>query len=158
MPKALTIQPLIAFIDDDDGPMEFYEEALIDEGFRLERIRDCVEAIHYIQETTESPALWLIDLMMPVKDDSYKIPGERMALSKASNRGLGVGRFLYQQIRKRFPSTPIIMFTHLASAELLDTLEGEMDKNSSCEAKLDLDPTALVKLIQQRIKRTKRTK
>lgn len=144
--------PLIAFIDDDDGPMEFYEDALLDEGFEIKRIKNCIEAIEYIRTTDACPSAWLIDLMMPIDDDAYKVPGETETLVKASSLGLASGRILYRQIRKRFPSAQVVLFTHMSTPEILDELEKEMDDNARCEAKLDLMPDELVKLIALKLR------
>lgn len=138
---------LIVFIDDDGGVMDFYEEALEDAGYKIERIQELPKALTYIQNTKDKPNLWLVDVMMPVVDEKMKVDG--VLLSEASNWGLTSGHLLYRQIRKRveFKSTPLILFTNVPNSQILNDLEKEIDSKSICESKIMLTPSALVELV-----------
>lgn len=145
MKETSTGMGLIVFIDDDGGVMEFYEEALREAGYEIERIHKLPKALQYIQSTTDEPILWLVDVMMPVIDDTFRVDGE--LLSSASSRGLASGRLLYRQIRKRFSETPVILLTSVPSSQILNDLEAEMDGNAICESKLRVEPDDLVALV-----------
>lgn len=139
----------IVFIDDDEGPMELYVEALQDAGYAVKRIRKLVEALDYIWNTPAEPALWLVDVMMPVIDESARVDG--VLLSTAASQGLGSGRVLYQQIRKRFPTTPVILVTSVTTPKILQSLEAEMDERAVCEAKIAVLPSDMVALVERMI-------
>ena len=140
---------LIALIDDDGGVMDFYEDELVKAGFKVNRIMELPAALKYIETTTDKPDLWVIDVMMPVLDESVRV--ENVLLSEATSWGLTSGRILYRQIRKRpeFKQTPLILFTNVPSPEILNDLERELDANALCESKIMLDPSAFVELIEE---------
>lgn len=142
-------QELIVLIDDDDGPVEeLYEDALCLEGFKIERIRTAVTALEYIRQTNCHPVVWLVDLMMPIGDATLKVNGE--LLSKSTSLGLGMGRVLYREIRRRFPKAQVIMLTNMDTPEILDEIQNEMDENAFCEQKIVLSPSDLISLIKHR--------
>lgn len=142
---------LIALIDDDGGVMDFYEEALMEAGYRVTRIMELPKALKYIQKTEERPELWIIDIMMPILDESLRVDG--VLLSEATNWGLTSGRVLYRQIRKQpeFKKTPLILFTNVPSPEILNDLERELDPHAICESKIMLDPSSLVEVVSRMI-------
>ena len=139
---------LVVFIDDDEGPMEFYEDALRDGGYNIERIYSVLRALDYIQNTDAQPLLWLVDLMMQIEDESVKVEGQ--PLIKLASLGLASGRVLYRQIRRKFPDTLVMLLTNMSTPEILDELESEMDVNASCIAKMAMMPSELVALIKKK--------
>ena len=154
MSKTSPEKGLIALIDDDGGVMDFYEAALVEAGFEVNRIMELPAALKYIETTTDTPDLWVVDVMMPVMDESVCVEG--VLLSEATSWGLTSGRILYRQIRKRpeFKQTPLILFTNVPSPDILNDLERELDANAVCESKIMLDPSALVELVSRIIGNT----
>ena len=68
----------IAFVDDDDeGPMELYRQALERAGFELRDFRKVSEVFDYFRKNELKPApdLWIIDIMMPVREQDLDDAG-----------------------------------------------------------------------------------
>ena len=141
---------LVAFIDDDEGPMERYQEALEEEGYKVERFINLIAALEYIRTTNDVPALWLVDVMMPIEDPSFMLE-EGQSLLAAATLGLASGRVLFREIRKRFQHAPVILLTNVATPDILNAIEAEMDENAWCESKMAFVPSKLVALVQERI-------
>lgn len=144
---------LVVFIDDDEGPMELYQKALEDEGYKVERFTSLIAALAYTRTTSDRPALWLVDVMMPIEDASVVIDGQ--PLMTAAAMGLASGRVLFGEIRKRFPETPVILLTNVATPDILNVIEAAMDHNSWCESKMMFAPSKLVELVAEKIKASK---
>jgi CheY-like chemotaxis protein len=58
----------ILVVDDDRGAMEALSDILEYEGYRVERARNGLEALEYLQNTRPRPSLVILDLLMPVMD------------------------------------------------------------------------------------------
>ena len=58
----------ILVVDDDRGAMEALSDILEYEGYRVERARNGLEALEYLQHTRPCPNLVILDLLMPVMD------------------------------------------------------------------------------------------
>jgi len=140
---------LVAFIDDEGGPMDWYEDELRFAHYRVKRIKSVVQALDYISTTEEPPDLWLVDLMMPVQDANLKVDGK--LLMEEAKEGLACGPVIYQQIRKRFPTVPVILLTAVATPEILDAIEQKMDENAWCESKMARLPSEIASLVTERI-------
>jgi CheY-like chemotaxis protein len=143
-------KPIVVFIDDDDGPMVYYEEALNDAGFRVERIRDLKQALDYVANTSDKPSAWLVDVMMPVKDQDLVVDGENVA--RLTNLGLAAGLLLYRKIKSRFASQPVILLTSIATPALLNSIEANLAEGDTCEAKIAVLPSQLAELVEERIR------
>jgi DNA-binding response OmpR family regulator len=137
----------IALIDDDDGPTRYYEAALTEAEFAVVRLKSFVEALTFIHTLDQpSPDLWIFDVMMPISEDSLEIDGVDVA--KETNRGLAAGMFLYQELRKKDKSTPVMLLTSITTPAMLDVIEGSLLPGDLCEAKLDYTPSKLVEHVK----------
>jgi len=58
----------ILVVDDDRGAMEALSDILEYEGYRVDRARNGLEALEYLQNTRPCPSLVILDLLMPVMD------------------------------------------------------------------------------------------
>src|SRR3954469_13049651 len=63
-----TTRPLVLVIDDDDGIREGIVDLLEEEGFAAVGAANGLEALNFLAESKRTPALILLDLMMPVID------------------------------------------------------------------------------------------
>lgn len=141
----------IALIDDDDGPIRYYEEALQDDGYQVVRIRDFREALDFISSSHDKCDCWLIDVMMPIKDESLKINGDDAV--EVTNFGLGAGLVLYDKLKKLNPVVPVILLTSITTPDLLNSIEESLMDGDRCEAKLEYTPSKLIILIKEVLKR-----
>lgn len=139
----------IVFIDDDDGPILYYEQALYDSGFRVIRLKHFTKALDFIYSSTEQPDLWLIDVMMPIEDETLEIEGVNVVQS--TSMGLSAGLVLYKEIKKRYGSIPVIVLTSIPTPQLLDKIEKTLSDGDTCESKLDTVPSQLIQLVKSRI-------
>lgn len=81
--------PLVLVVDDDPDILDAICDILEGEGYRVARARHGIEALERVDE--ETPAIILLDLMMPVMD------------------GLAFAQALKQ--RPRFPRIPIVVIS-----------------------------------------------
>ena len=139
----------VALIDDDDGPIRFYEIALQDAGYGLVRLRDFKEALNFIANPVPTPDFWIIDVMMPIKDENLMIDGVEAVRSTAL--GLGAGLVLYRALRKHNDTVPALLLTSITTPALLDQIESTLAQGDTCEAKLDTLPSDLAKIVTARI-------
>ena len=63
-----TQRPLILVIDDDAGIREAIVDLLDEEGFATASASNGLEALNFIAESPQKPALIFLDLMMPTLD------------------------------------------------------------------------------------------
>jgi CheY-like chemotaxis protein len=66
-PRA-AVRPVILVVDDDVDIREALEETLEDHGFRVRTATNGVDALRLLRTMSSSPALILLDLMMPIMD------------------------------------------------------------------------------------------
>ena len=141
----------VALIDDDDGPIRYYEVALKDAGFDIVRIKDFKEALDFIMKPKPFPDFWIIDVMMPIRDENLMIDG--IEAVKLTSLGLGAGLVLYQKLKKEAPNAPALMLTSITTPSLLNHIEQSLMQGDKCEAKLDTLPSDLVKIVSSCIHR-----
>jgi CheY-like chemotaxis protein len=139
----------VAFIDDDDGPILYYEQALKDSGLEVVRLKTLKAALDYIQDPFLNPDMWIIDVMMPIGDESLVVGGVEVAQS--TSLGLGAGLLLYKLVKERHPLGPVVLLTSITTPQLLDDIERGLHEGDTCEAKLDTLPSDLVGLINKRM-------
>ncbi len=136
-------------IDDDDGPIAYYAEAFQDAGFEVLRAKTFKAALDLIQSKDAAVDFWVVDLMMPVEDDTLELNGENVAYT--TSLGLGAGLLLYRELKKQHPSAPTMLLTSITTPKLLDDIEDALQGDDSCEAKIDTVPSRLVKLVRERL-------
>ncbi len=140
----------IALIDDDEGPILYYQMALEDAGFHVIRLRTFQETLAFINCPEPLPDFWVVDVMMSIRDDSLVIDG--IEATKSTNFGLGAGLLLYRKIKEMNQNAPAILLTSISTPELLNNIEEALDnEEDTCEAKLDVLPEDLVHMIKQRL-------
>lgn len=140
---------VVALIDDDDGPILAYHQALKDAKFKVVRIKKFKDAIAFIEKPEPVPDMWVVDVMMPIGDESLVIDGENVM--QATNLGIAAGLFIYRKMKKKYPDTPAMMLTSITNPKLLDQIEGSLQGGDTCEAKLDILPSTLVKICKKRL-------
>lgn len=140
----------IALIDDDDGPTLYYYQAIKDADFQVDRLTTFKAALDYIQNPMSDPDMWIVDVMMPIGDESLIVDGEDAMQS--TSLGLGAGLLLYKLIKKRYPLIPVTLLTSITTPKLLDAIEQSLRDQDTCEAKLEILPTYLVQIIKNRTK------
>lgn len=140
----------VILIDDDEGPLRYYEEALRDAEFEVLRRKDFAEALAFIRDPNPMPNFWVLDVMMPPGDK--KPAPEDEELFKSTMLGLGSGIVLYRQLKKKNPTSLAILLTSITTPKLLDEIEAALEGGDTCESKLDLLPSELVRLIRDRLK------
>src|SRR5689334_10355653 len=59
---------LVLIVDDDEDVREAVRAVLENEGYRTAEAEDGREALAFVQEAEDKPALLLLDLMMPTMD------------------------------------------------------------------------------------------
>jgi CheY-like chemotaxis protein len=139
----------IALIDDDDGPILYYETALKDSGFEVVRLKTFKAALEYIQAPSSNPDMWIIDVMIPIGDESLVVEG--VEAIRSTSFGLGAGLLLYKMIKERHSQTPAILLTNITTPQLLDDIERSLCGHDSCETKLGTLPSDLVSMVKSRI-------
>ena len=139
----------VALIDDDDGPIVYYEQALKDSGLEIVRLKAFKTALDYIKDPSSNPDMWIIDVMMPIEDESLVVGGVEATRSTAL--GLGAGLLLYKMVKARCPQIPVILLTSITTPQLLDDIERSLCDQDTCEAKLDTLPSDLVEKVNRRI-------
>jgi DNA-binding NtrC family response regulator len=139
----------VALIDDDEGPILYYQMALQDADFEIMRLRTFKDALEYIDAPDQKPDFWVVDVMMSIRDDSLKV--DDVEVTRSTSLGLGAGLLLYKKIKQQDPKTPVILLTSLAAPDLLNDIEATMQNEDTCESKLDLLPKNLVELVRNRI-------
>ena len=140
---------IVALIDDDDGPIRYYEVALRDAGYDVVRIKVFKEALDFIMNPQPKPDFWIIDVMMPIKDENLKIDGTEAI--RLTSLGLGAGLVLYQELKKKVPNVPALLLTSITTPTLLNQIEESLESDDKCEAKLDTLPSDLVRIVNSRL-------
>jgi DNA-binding response OmpR family regulator len=139
----------VALIDDDDGPILYYEMVLEDAGFHVVRLRTFKEALDFILNPSPVPDMWLVDVMMSLGDSSPIVDG--VDTSQSTSLGLGAGLLLYKKIKQYNAGIPVLLLTSISTPELLSNIETTLKNGDTCESKLDVLPKRLVELIQERM-------
>ena len=139
----------VALIDDDDGPILYYEAALKDAGYVVIRIKSFKEALDFIMKPQPVPDFWIIDVMMPIKDENLMIDGTEAI--RLTSLGLGAGLVLYQKLKKAAPNAPALLLTSITTPILLNQIEQSLEQDDKCEAKLDTLPSDLVRIVNSRL-------
>ncbi len=129
------MKTLVLLIDDEEFPMKYYRQALEMEGFQVEQIRDADTALDFAQKNRERIAVILLDCMMP--------PGKRYR-NEDTQGGILTGVFLFADLRKQCPATPVIVLTNVAEQETLDRFE--KGPRVDVVEKLDCPPLELAEL------------
>lgn len=140
----------VALIDDDGGPILYYEQALKDSGFEVVRLKTFKGALDYIQNTSSNPDMWIIDVMMSIEDESLVVEG--VEVTRSTSLGLGAGLLLYKMVKSRHPQTPVVLLTSITTPQLLDDIEHSLQGQDTCEAKLNTLPSDLVRIVTERMK------
>ena len=86
-PPAVSEQPLVLIVEDDEGTREVLGMALEEEGYRVTVARHGAEALDRLEK--ELPAVVLMDLRMPVMS----------------------GRELFDRLRAQYPDLPLILLS-----------------------------------------------
>lgn len=139
----------IALIDDDEGPILYYEMALEEAGFQVIRLRSFKAALEFISNPDPSPDMWIVDVMMSLHDESLKVDG--VDATQSTSLGLGAGLVLYKKIKQSNPSIPAVLLTSISTPDLLNDIEATLENGDTCESKLDILPEDLVAMIQERV-------
>jgi DNA-binding NarL/FixJ family response regulator len=126
----------VALIDDEHGPIDYYEQALTESGHRVERF-DTVEGVFVHLENKRPADIYVVDIMMPTHGHPR--------LKEAAN-GLASGIVLHREIRNVFPNVPIIILTSISNPEILESLP--VDEKTRIESKIDILPFELVGIIE----------
>ena len=142
----------VALIDDDDGPILYYEQALKDSGLEIVRLKAFKAALGYVQDPLSNPDAWIIDVMMPIEDELLVVEGVEATRSTAL--GLGAGLLLYKMVKARHPQTPVILLTSITTPQLLNDIERSLRDQDTCEPKLDTLPSDLVNIVTERMRLT----
>lgn len=139
----------IALIDDDDGPILYYEMALEDSGFEVVRLKRFKDALAYVRQPSSNPDMWIIDVMMPIEDDTLVVDG--VAVAESTSMGLGAGLLLYRKIKELHPEARAMLLTSISTPKLLDDIEHILRGEDTCEAKLNVLPSDLVRAVNARL-------
>jgi DNA-binding NtrC family response regulator len=139
----------VALIDDDDGPILYYEMALEGADFHVVRLRTFKEALEFILNPSPAPDMWIVDVMMPLHDAPPVI--DNVETSQITSLGLGAGLLLYKKIKRHNPSVPVMLLTSISTPDLLNNIETTLENRDTCESKLDILPKRLIEIVQSRI-------
>jgi CheY-like chemotaxis protein len=94
----------VVLIDDDHGPMDYYVKAMESRGLEVTQLDSVDETYKWLDDAgTEPLDLVVVDLMMP--------PQTRLAAEETDN-GLRSGVFVARDVRKKWPTTPIVVLTN----------------------------------------------
>lgn len=143
------MKKLIAFIDDDNGPIVYYVMALEDAGFEVLRLHTFTEALDFITSSSRRPDFWIVDLMMAIEDAALRVDG--IPVIETTNMGLAAGLLLYRKIKESSLNSPSIVLTSIPTPQILDQIENSLEAGDTCEAKLDLLPHELALKVRSRI-------
>jgi len=105
----------VLFIDDDPLPTKLYVRALEESGFRVVQKNSVDDALKFARGKQPVDII-IIDLMMP--------PGESFK-DEPTHEGVTTGFFLRREMRKLYPSQPIVLLTNINNPEILQSDEGE---------------------------------
>lgn len=130
----------ILLVDDDKFLMSYYVRRL-----ELMQMEVCQklnpdQALDWIEHEHPTLAAIILDIMMPY--------GERYD-EQQTLQGLRTGVVLYRDIRRYYPTTPVVALTNVINSEVLDELEN--DPRVTVLQKLDYTPNELGEVIQQLI-------
>ena len=139
----------IALIDDDDGPIVYYEMALEGAGFHVIRLRTFKAALEFISNPSPAPDMWIVDVMMSVRDESLTVDG--VDATQSTSLGLGAGLLLYKKIKQSDPEVPAMLLTSISTPDLLNDMEATLEDGDTCESKLEVLPEDLVRIAENRI-------
>jgi len=139
----------VAFIDDENGPIIYYEMALIDAGFVVTRLHTFSEALDFIRNASLRPDFWIVDVMMPIEDATLCVNG--IPVIETTNMGLAAGLLLYKKIKETDDRAPVMLLTSIATPSLLNNIEESLLEDDTCEAKLDLLPSELALQVTKRL-------
>jgi len=137
----------IAIIDDDMLPMRYYATALTLDGYDVDCINNISAAYDILFHSSGVKIdLLIIDIMM-----------DPMTVYKADlcEDGLLTGLFLARDIRKQYPSLPIILFSNANITSVILKARRLADRLSRCVylLKLDYPPAKLVQFINEYFKK-----
>jgi hypothetical protein len=144
------MRKLIVFIDDDRGPIVYYEMALRDAGFDVIRIDTFEGALGFIEHPIREPHFWIVDVMMSIRNSDLCVDG--VPVVKSTNMGLAAGLLLYRKIKEADLEVPAMLLTSIATPSLIENIENSLLGDDTCEAKLDLLPLELVSVVKQRLR------
>ena len=125
----------VLLIDEDEYPLIFYKQQLVEEGFNVIQCFSVDCALQAVANT--NPDIIILDCMMPA-GDQYR--------DEDTQEGLRTGVLLYRDLRKICPDTPIIVLTNVAEQETLEQFQG--DPLVRIKAKLDCPPAELAEEIR----------
>ena len=98
----------ILIIDDEKMPLIVHHNVLRSEGYTVQQISglDAIDEAYnlLVRQESEQFDLLIIDIMMP-EGDTYK--------DRDTDRGHNTGILLYQDLRKKYPRKPMIIYTNI---------------------------------------------
>jgi CheY-like chemotaxis protein len=140
----MATRPLILLIDDDANLMQYYRDALLDQ-FDVEYASAPADALGFLERRGSEVAGIVLDIMMP----------HGLEFTEAeTDEGLQTGVALYQRLRQRLESTPVVVLTNVA----VDSLRRKFpaDRFLHIAPKLHHPPTGLAALLDETINKTGR--
>lgn len=127
----------IAFIDDEKGPIDYYVDALKENGHNVERLDSVEKALAHV-DAGQAADLYVVDIMMPTHGHPRL---------KDAAEGLSTGIVLHREIRRRFPNVSILVLTSISNPEILHGLS--VENNTRLESKIDTLPFELVGVVEE---------
>ncbi|HPG41616.1 MAG TPA: response regulator [bacterium] len=107
------MEKLIVLIDDDKLPMKYYIIALKQKDFKVIQFLEPDSAFEFIQNEKVKIFTIILDIMIS--------PGEKYKHVN-TREGLDTGLFLFEDIRKICPNTPIFVLTNVNHEKTINKL------------------------------------
>jgi len=140
MEKEVETKGTVLLIDDNILPMRYYIWALEEKGFEVIQLYGTDATFKFLEEKKPNPVAIILDIMM--------LPGKKYQ-DKDTNGGLKTGLLLYEDLRKLYPSIPIIVLTNVSDPKILNTFS-EVPRLRLVQ-KLDYPPFELTELVIEMI-------
>lgn len=134
------MQNTVLLIDDDRFLMSYYVRRLEELQLEVRHVFDPDEALALIEHERPALAAIILDIMMP--------SGTRYD-ARQTLQGLRTGTVLYRDIRRFYPTTPVLALTNVVNGEVLEDLE--CDPLVTVVQKLDYTPNELGELVESLI-------
>lgn len=143
----MNMQNTILLIDDDRFLMSYYVRRLEQLRMDVHHVFDPDAAMALIENDRPALAAIILDIMMP--------SGMRYD-ARQTLHGLRTGTVLYRDIRRFYPTTPVLALTNVVNEDVLQELES--DPLVTVIQKLDYTPNELGEIVEALISESRKDK
>src|SRR5687768_13117941 len=100
--------PSIILIDDERLPMDYYVRAFKLQNYEIKQFFGPDTVFEYVRHKKPHPDAIILDIMM--------LPGNKY-INEDTDDGLQTGILLYKDLRRYYPTVPIIFLTNVSDPD-----------------------------------------